>query len=137
MNPCYIVKFKDLKSPQGEIRRVRLGRFQNLQLAEQRAAEAYGVPGYGELVSVHAETPRELLAHRVWRFAVRSLRIVIAAVIALFAYSWLFGSGTSIGDVPLSQLTINMVGSRLVSGVLGVGAAALCWFIAFGRGPEY
>lgn len=45
---------------------------------------------------------------------VRSLRIVFAAVGALFAYAWLADSWHGIGDMPFASLTLDMITSSLL-----------------------
>ncbi len=136
MNPRYFVTYRNLKSKQTEPVEVLLGRYYDPEEAQRRGGEAYDVEGYVELVSVRPETAIEARVHHVSRFFIRVLRIVCAGALALFAFSWLSGSGGTIGDVPFSSLTLNMLFSNLFKIALSIGAWWLCWFIAFGDGPE-
>ena len=112
-----------------------LGRCYDEASAASAAKQRYGGDGY-ELLTVRQETAFEAARHKVLRFVVRSLRIAAGVVLAFFAYVWLSGATPDIGDVPLSQLTVNIILTRLFHVGLIIGSAALCWFIAFGDAPK-
>ena len=137
MNPRYFATYKNLKSGQSEPIEVSFGRFYDSEAADYRAKEAYDVEGYGELISVRPETATEARMYRVSRFLIRAVRVACGAGLALFAFAWLHDSGGGIGDVPFSSLTLNMVLSSLFKIALYIGAACLCWYIAFGDGPDH
>ena len=137
MNPRYFAIYKNLKSGQSQPVEVSFGRFSDLDAAEYRAKEAYDVEGYGELISVRPETTTEAQMYRVSRFLIRAFRVACGVSLAFFAFAWLSDSGGGIGDVPFSSLTPNMVLSSLFKIALYIAAACLCWYIAFGDGPEH
>ena len=135
MNPRYFVTFKHWNGSATETSTHTLGRFYDQELAERRAKERYSAPGY-ELLDVRPETDFEATRYKAFRFAIRTLRLVVAAAIALFAYAWLGDSNSKIGDIPLGDLTLSMIFSAVVHGALIMGAAWLCWVIAFSDGPQ-
>jgi hypothetical protein len=137
MNPRYFVTYKNLRSGQSDPIEVSFGRFFDQDAATRRAKEAYDVEGYGELISVRPETSSEARIYRVSRFFVRLFRIVFASLIALFVFAWLSDHSTIIGDIPFSNLTLNMVLSSLFKVAVGIGTACLCWYIAFSDGPDH
>ena len=136
MNPRYFATYRNLRSREADPIEVFFGRFYDYEAATHRAKEAYDVEGYGELISVRQETLLEARSYRISRFFIRTIRIVFASAFALFLFAWLTGSGTNIGDIPFSSITPNMMFSSVFRVVLGIGAACLCWFIAFGDGPD-
>lgn len=137
MSPRYFATYRNIKSGQLDPVEVCFGRFYDQESATRRAKEAYDVEGYGELISVRPETAAEARLYRISRFFIRTIRIAFASALALLAFAWLSGNSTGIGDVPFSSLTLNMILSSLFKAALGIGAACLCWFIAFGDGPDH
>ena len=137
MNPRYFATYKDLKSGQSDPVEVSFGRFYDPEAAASRAKEAYDVEGFGELISVRPETPTEARMYSLSRIVIRASRVAFASALALFAFAWLSGGSTEIGDIPFANLTPNIVLSNLFNAALGIGAACLCWFIAFGDGPNH
>lgn len=111
------------------------GRFHNRDVAELCARERYYAPEY-EILEVRPETDFEAAMYKVYRFFVRSFRITCAGVIAFFAYLWLSDSGPALGDIPLGELTLNMIFSAFFRVVFILGAVWLCWTVAFGEGPQ-
>ncbi|WP_166213061.1 hypothetical protein [Cognatiluteimonas telluris] len=134
MNDRYFVTYKRLTSDTVETNTFALGRFFDLEAAQHRARERYNAPGY-EILSVRQETRFEALLHKCSRFLIRLVRIAVGAALAGLAYSWLVGADYGLGDIPLSQLTLNRIFSALFHTALILGAAWLCWTIAFGEGP--
>lgn len=135
MNRRYFVTYKHWNGSATETCTYALGRCYDQEFAERRARERYNASGY-EVLSVRPETDFEAAQYKVIRFLVRCLRIVFATVIAFFAYVWLGDYDSQLGDIPLGELTLNMVFSALFQGALIVGAVWLCWVVAFGDGPQ-
>jgi hypothetical protein len=134
MNRRYFVSYKHWNGSETETSSYTLGRFYDLDAAERRARERYGAPGY-EVLGVRPETDFEASRYKVYRFLMRSFRIACAAVIAFFAYLWLIDSGPTLGDVPLGEITLDMVFSAIFHVALVLAAVLLCWIVAFGDGP--
>lgn len=136
MNARYFVTYRNLRARQSDPIEVCIGRFGDENAATRRAKEAYDVPEYGQLLSLRSETDTERRLYSVTRFVIRTLRIVVAAAVALFALAWLPEKSPGIGDVPFAQLTANMLFGSLVRVGMIIGAASLCWVLAFGDGPD-
>jgi len=136
MNPRYFVQYRSIHGGEPELREHAFGRFSDLESAEAKAEESYNVPGYGEVLSVRVESSMERRLYAVGRVIVRSIRVFIGAALALIAWAWLSSHDSSIGDIPLGQLTLKAIVSSIFNVVLAVGAAWLSWIVAFGEGPD-
>lgn len=135
MNRRYFVTYKHWNGGTTETSTYALGRFYDLDTADRRARERWAAPEY-EILEVRPETDFEATMYKINRFFMRSFRITCAAVIAFFAYIWLSDSGPKIGDIPLGDLSLNMVVSALSRGALFLCAIWLCLIVAFGDGPQ-
>ncbi|GAB3345857.1 hypothetical protein [Marilutibacter aestuarii] len=134
-NRRYFVTYKRWNGSETETATSMIGRFRDQEFAERRARERYGAPG-SEILNIRPETDFEANCYKGLRFVVRALRISVAAVIALLAFAWLWDFDSDVGHIPLGELTLNMIFSRLFDVALLLGAGWLCWVIAFGDGPE-
>ena len=135
MNPRYLATYKHYNGQTTELLTVSVGRFYNPEEAKVHARELLDKPG-NEITQIRQETSFEATKHKVVRFCIRSLRIIASAAIAIAAYLFLYEPDSSIGDVPFSSLTLNMILSGLFRTGLLIGAAFVCWYIAFGKGPK-
>lgn len=117
-------------------RNVRIDRYCTFAEMREFASAKFNSAGR-KLIDVRHETWLEAAYRRTARITVRSLRIGIGAFIALAAYVFILASSPSIGDIPLSQLTLGEVFSALFRGAFFLAFLALGWWIAFGEGPSY
>lgn len=138
MDPRYFAHYRSFRNLETTIATVAFGRFRSEEEAARKAKSSYDVPGYAKLLSVRRETATEAFLYRIWRIALRCFRVLMGLAIALAAYIWLFANGGlgSIGDVPMSALTLNIIFAALIKGAFIVGGGILCWYIAFGDGPD-
>ena len=136
MNPRYLVKYRTIHGGEPEVREHAFGRFHDLESAENKAKASYDVEGYGEVISVRVESSTERRIYSFGRVIIRSIRVLIGALLAIAAYAWFSAHDPSIGDIPLGQLTLKVIVSSLFNIALVAGAAWLSWLIAFGDGPD-
>ncbi|MBU8978005.1 MULTISPECIES: hypothetical protein [unclassified Lysobacter] len=132
--PRYFVTYR--RPENGETATRVLGRFHDRAAAERVAREHLRVAGL-EMLAIRAETPLEALHYRFSRIMTRTLRITLGAGLSLLAYHELFRTGSRMGDLPLSRLTLNMLLTFGFHGVLMIAAVVFCWDIAFGEGPHH
>lgn len=131
--PRYFVTYR--RTDSGEILTRPLGRFHDRTMAE-RAARTHGaMPGH-EVLDIRPETQAEAARHAVSRFVTRSLRIVLGTGLTLLSYHYLYRTGPRVGDMPLGKLTLNMMLTLGMHGLLMLAALVFCWDIAFGEGPQ-
>lgn len=133
MVPRYFVTYRHFADGRVERTTTPLGRFWSEAEASQFANSKY-VSGASEVLSVQQETALQSILHKVARVVIRTSRIALAAAIAVVAYGWL-STNQSLGDIPLSQLTGNMIFSLLYRTAMATGAVWLCGVIAFGDAP--
>ena len=131
----YFVVYKTVVGGIAETRGERIGLFANAGDAERMARAIFERAGT-EVISVKPESRFQAVSHAVFRFIIRSIRVLIGAVIAIVAWALLYGNNTGVGDSPFSQLTISMLFGALLKFVLAMGIAWICWAIAFGPAPE-
>lgn len=101
----------------------------------QRKAESLFPDNSAQLVEVRILTGSELFWKRVARFAIRSIRILVALVLFVIGLE-IFSGGQSMWDTPFSQLTLGMLIGGLVKAGFQIGGIYICWIIAFGSGPK-
>ena len=135
MNPRYLVTYKHYNGQTVGLLTVSIGRFHNQEHAEARARDLFERPG-NEITQIRRETGFEDAKHKVVRFCIRSMRIVVSLVVGFGAYVFIYDPNSRIGDIPFSSLTLNMILSGLLRTGLLIGVAFLCWQIAFGNAPE-
>lgn len=109
-----------------------LGQYLSQEDAERSAR---GNSGGWEVLSVRPESRLEGLWCKGVRVLIRSLRIAAAVVIAVLVYGWIT-AGPDTGDIPLGQLTGNMLWSNIIRAVVGVAALWACTELIFGDGPK-
>ena len=130
--PRYFVTYRHPDSDETTTR--VLGRFHDPVLAEHIARAQLGRAGC-EVLDVRAETPVEALHHLISRGITRTLRIALGTGLSLLAWHALFLRSPRITDMPLGRLTIGMLLTFGLHGVLMMAALVFCWDIAFGEGP--
>lgn len=131
----YFVVYKRLNGMQVETAGSRIGLFANEADAQKFARRRLNSPGI-EIVAIKRESKTQIAFYAVERFVIRCLRIGSAAAIAVLVWVFLFDSPSSIGDVPLAQLTLAMLFSAIIKGAVGIAVAWGCWTLAFGEGPD-
>lgn len=110
-----------------------LGRFSDQEAAEDFAAlQRYP----GKLDYVRVETRYEAGLYALSCVALRALRLIVAAAIALVGYVFLSDWHIGIGDIPLSQLTLSLIFSALLKTAISIALFFGCWALAFGEGPR-
>lgn len=111
-----------------------LGYFKYREHAEYRARTKAG--DWGDPVSIRKETPREAAFYKAKRIWIRSLRVFFGVLIGLLTYAFLISGHNGMGDVPFSQMTLNLVLGNLIRVAFAMGLFWLSWVLAFGPGPQ-
>lgn len=110
-----------------------LGRFPNQEAAELAAKDRLWAK---DGVRIRRETRIEIAWKQAERVLIRALRVACAAALGYVAYAWISHDAPSIGDIPLSQLTLAMLVSAIFYALIAVGVFWACMAMAFGDGPK-
>lgn len=135
MHPRYFITYRRWDGKTVQSGTYAFGRFRDQIEAERKARECFSRPG-SEVISVRPETSGEAARHKICRFFARTLRVVFAVAIGFVVYLLIGYAGFGIGDIPLKNLTLSMIFSALIRGMLILGAAWFCWVLVFGEGPR-
>jgi hypothetical protein len=134
MDPRYFVTSTRLVEGVPQTSTFAFCRFSSADLAGAAARDRYGQ--YGSTVSaVRQEARAEAVSYLVGRLFVRTFRIAFGALVALVAYIFLWDGRPDLGNVPLGQMTLDMLFGALMRGGLLLGAGWMAWNSAFGEGP--
>lgn len=74
--------------------------------------------------------------NKLKRLVIRSIRVSLGFLLAIVTYIVSREINVGIGDLPVSQITINMITESIFKGVIMISLFLLSWKIAFGDAPN-